>query len=245
MKIIASNFKTNHTRKSTLQFCENLEKFIAKNQTQNQSFPHQIMIFPPQSALLENRFKSFQVGAQNAYPTKNGSYTGEIGLEQLEEFGIQTLLIGHSERREILKESQEFCAEKFRFFSQLGFRICYCIGESQEIKQQGIEAVLEFLESEFEGINLNSPDLIVAYEPIWAIGSGVSASLEEITQIHTRLKQKLGKIPLLYGGSVKPQNVREILSLNGVDGVLIGSASWEISSFCQILDNSIDLRSKE
>lgn len=160
-------------------------------------------------------------------------------MEQLEEFAINTLLIGHSERREILKESQEFCAKKFDFFSKLGFGIYYCIGESQEIKQQGFEATLRFLESQLSGIDLSNSNLVVAYEPIWAIGSGVSASLEEISQIHTHLKQKLGKIPLLYGGSVKPQNVREILSLNDVDGVLIGSASWEISSFCQILENSI------
>ncbi len=239
MKIIASNFKTNHTRKSTLQFCQELESFLAKIESQNQPFPHQITIFPPQTALLENCFKGFQIGAQNAYPAQNGSYTGEIGLEQLEEFGITALLVGHSERREILKESQECCVEKFEFFSKLGFKIFYCIGESQTIKQQGVEATLEFLESELSGIDLKNPHLIVAYEPIWAIGSGVSASLEEITQIHTRLKQKLGKIPLLYGGSVKPQNVREILSINGVDGVLVGSASWEISSFCQILENSL------
>lgn len=239
MKIIASNFKTNHTRKSTLQFCQELKSFLAKIESQNQPFPHQITIFPPQTALLENCFKGFQIGAQNAYPAQNGSYTGEIGLEQLEEFGITALLVGHSERREMLKESQEFCAEKFEFFSKLGFKIFYCIGESQTIKQQGVEATLEFLESELSGIDLKNPHLIVAYEPIWAIGSGVSASLEEITQIHTRLKQKLGKIPLLYGGSVKPQNVREILSINGVDGVLVGSASWEISSFCQILENSL------
>ena len=112
MKIIASNFKTNHTRKSTLHFCEELEKFATQNKVQQQ-----IIVFPPQTALLENRFKTFQIGAQNAYPAQNGSITGEIGLEQLEEFGIQTLLIGHSERREILKESQSFCAEKFDFFA--------------------------------------------------------------------------------------------------------------------------------
>ncbi|WP_297811286.1 triose-phosphate isomerase [uncultured Helicobacter sp.] len=239
MKIIASNFKTNHTRKSTLQFCAELERFVELNR---QSFTHKIVLFPPQTALLENCFKHFQIGAQNAYPAQNGSYTGEIGLEQLEEFGIQTILIGHSERRGILGESQSFCTSKFDFFSKLGFKIYYCIGESQEVKEQGIEAVLEFLESEFVGIDLSYPHLVVAYEPIWAIGSGVSASLAEIIQIHTRLKQKLGKIPLLYGGSVKPQNVREILSLNGVDGVLIGSASWEISSFFQILDNSLDCK---
>lgn len=237
MKIIASNFKTNHTRKSTRAFCEELECFVSQKGVKLSSY--QITLFPPQSALLDNHFRGFQIGAQNAYPTQNGSFTGEIGLEQLAEFGIQTLLIGHSERREILNESQECCTKKFDFFSKIGFEVYYCIGESQEVKQQGIRATLEFLESQLYGIDLNYPNLIIAYEPIWAIGSGVSATLEEITQIHTHLKQKLGKIPLLYGGSVKPQNVCEILSLEGVDGVLVGSASWEISSFCQILENSL------
>lgn len=234
-KIIASNFKTNHTRKSTQDFCNNLQRFLeAKEQ-----IGVEITIFPPQSALLENQFNTFNIGAQNAYPAKNGAFTGEIGTEQLEEFNIKTLLIGHSERREILKESQEFCAEKFTFFKALNFKIFYCIGEPLEIKKQGVEATLKYLELQLSGVDLNYSSLVLAYEPIWAIGSGISATLEEITQIHTSLKQKFSKIPLLYGGSVKAQNVREILSLEGVDGVLVGSASWELNNFCQIIENSL------
>ena len=95
------------------------------------------------------------------------------------------------------------------------------------------------MQSQFLGIDLNYPKLIIAYEPIWAIGSGASATLEEITQIHTHLKQKLGKIPLLYGGSVNAENVGAILSLESVDGVLIGSASWSLQSFCQILSKTL------
>ncbi|WDL75042.1 triose-phosphate isomerase [Helicobacter winghamensis] len=233
MKIIASNFKTNHTRKSTQEFCGVLESFLS-----HKSIPHKVAVFPPSTALLENAFKHFSIGAQNAYFAQNGSFTGEIGLEQLEEFSIQTLLIGHSERR-FLGECQEFCAQKFAYFAKQNFEIFYCIGESLDTKNQGLYSTLAFLESQLQGIDLSYPKLIVAYEPIWAIGSGVSATLDEITQIHTCLKQKLGKIPLLYGGSVKPQNTREILSLDGVDGVLVGSASWEIESFCQILENSL------
>lgn len=234
MKIIASNFKTNHTRKSTQAFCEALEGFL-----EQRNFPDKIAVFPPSTALLEDSFKGFQIGAQNAYFAQNGSFTGEIGLEQLEEFQIQTLLIGHSERREILGESQAMCAEKFAFFKQQNFEIFYCVGESLEIKKQGLQSTLDFLNSQLSGIDLNYPKLILAYEPIWAIGTGVSASLEEIATIHAHLKQKLGKIPLLYGGSVKPNNVKEILEIKGVDGVLIGSASWEISSFLEILNHSL------
>lgn len=233
MKIIASNFKTNHTRKSTQEFCDALESFLL-----HKSIPHKVALFPPATALLDNAFKHFSIGAQNAYFAQNGSFTGEIGLEQLEEFNIQTLLIGHSERRS-LGECQEFCAQKFAYFAKQNFEIFYCIGENLDTKNQGLDSTLAFLESQLQGIDLSYPKLIVAYEPIWAIGSGVSATLDEITQIHTRLKQKLDKIPLLYGGSVKPKNTSEILSLNGVDGVLVGSASWEIESFCQILENSL------
>lgn len=234
MKIIASNFKTNHTRKSTQAFCANLESFL---KAQNQ--PNNIIIFPPSTALLQNTFEHFKLGAQNAYPAKSGSFTGEIGSEQLEEFNIKSLLIGHSERRNLLKESQEFCAQKFAYFSKLGFEIFYCIGESLAVKNKGVDCTLEFLQSQFLGIDLNYPKLIIAYEPIWAIGSGASATLEEITQIHTHLKQKLGKIPLLYGGSVNAENVGAILSLESVDGVLIGSASWSLQSFCQILSKTL------
>lgn len=232
MKIIASNFKTNHTRKSTQEFCAALESFLSAHKN-----PNKVALFPPATALLNNAFKHFSIGAQNAYFAKSGSFTGEIGLEQLEEFHIKSLLIGHSERRD-LGENQAFCAQKFAYFSKQNFEIFYCIGESLETKNKGLDSTLAFLESQFAGIDLNYPKLIIAYEPIWAIGSGVSATLEEITQIHTHLKQKLGRIPLLYGGSVKPENARKILSLDGVDGVLVGSASWELESFCQILENS-------
>ncbi|WP_104722310.1 triose-phosphate isomerase [Helicobacter mesocricetorum] len=234
-KIIASNFKTNHTRKTTLEFCNHLELFL-----NNKNIPHQIRLFPPNTALLENNFKNFKIGAQNAYFTKNGSFTGEIGEEQLEEFQIQSLLIGHSERREYLGETQLFCAKKFEYFSQRDFEIFYCIGESLLTKKEGLEKTLEFLQTQLQGIDLNYPKLFIAYEPIWAIGTGISATLEEILQIHTNLKQILGKIPLLYGGSVKPQNIREILKIPSVDGVLIGSASWELESFKQILENSLE-----
>jgi triosephosphate isomerase len=226
--IFAANFKTNHTRASTQRYVALLnEKLVAKRSEDS------VYLFPPATAL--NSYEGdFTVGVQNAYPVKNGAVTGEIGVEQLEEFGIKTILIGHSERREHLGESQEIVAEKFAFFKEQGFEIIYCIGEPLEIREQGDEAVIEYLLAQFDGIDISYQDLIVAYEPIWAIGTGRSATVEEITSTHASLKKMVHK-PLLYGGSVKPENIKEITGIRGVDGVLVGSASLDAERFAKII----------
>jgi triosephosphate isomerase len=226
--IFAANFKTNHTRASTEKYIESLkEKLLAKKPEDK------VYIFPPATAL--NSYEGdFTVGAQNAYPTQNGAYTGEIGIEQLEEFGIKTILIGHSERREHLGESQEIIAQKFAFFKEQGYEILYCIGEPLEIREEGNEAVMEYLLAQFDGIDISYKDLIIAYEPIWAIGTGRSATVEEIASTHESLKKTVQK-PLLYGGSVKPANIKEITDIRGVDGVLVGSASLDAESFSKMI----------
>ncbi|MDD6056093.1 MAG: triose-phosphate isomerase [Helicobacteraceae bacterium] len=237
MKIIASNFKCNHTRASTESYAKGLEAFLSQKM-ESKSAKLDISIFPPSSALLCDSFKHFKIGTQNAYPAESGAFTGEIGLEQLSEFNIKRILIGHSERREI-GESDEMCLKKFEFFKSQDFKIFFCIGESLDVRQSGLDSTLRFLESQLKGLPLDYEKLVVAYEPIWAIGSGVSASLDDIEATHKGLKQIVGKVPLLYGGSVKAENVREILSIEGVDGVLVGSASWELEGFCQIIENSL------
>jgi len=219
--IIASNFKMNHTRKSTLDFLDKLS---------NIQTSHTIRVYPPATALCENEI----VGAQNAYPEIKGSFTGEIGLEQLKEFNIDKILIGHSERRNIFNESDEFIAKKFQFFKENNFEIIYCIGESLEVRQKGIDEVIKFLESQIKNIDLDYEKLIIAYEPIWAIGTGVSASIEEINETHNRLREFI-KAPLLYGGSVKLENIDKITSLENVDGSLIGTASWDIDNFIEMI----------
>ena len=226
--IFAANFKTNHTRASTETYIEALkEKLLAKKPED------QVYIFPPATAL--NSYEGdFTLGAQNAYPAKNGAYTGEIGTEQLEEFGIRTILIGHSERREHLGESQEIVAQKFAFFKDQGYEIIYCIGEPLEIREEGDEAVMEYLLAQFDGIDISYENLIIAYEPIWAIGTGRSATVEEIASTHTSLKQTVQK-PLLYGGSVKLENIKEITDIRGVDGVLVGSASLDAENFSKMI----------
>jgi len=226
--IYAANFKTNHTRKSTENYIEDLQrKLIDKNEEDR------VFIFPPLTA-LDAYEGDFTIGAQNAYPVENGAFTGEVGVEQLAEFNINTILIGHSERRDILNESQEDVARKFAFFKEQGFEIIYCIGESLEIREEGIEAVMEHLISQFEGIDTSYENFMVAYEPIWAIGTGRTASVEEITLTHDALKKVVDK-PLLYGGSVKGANIAEISTIDNVDGVLVGGASLKTETFLELV----------
>ena len=236
MAIIASNFKTNHTRNTTSSFVEEVNKYLVSS-----NISSEVYIFPTATSLDKFDITStLNIGVQNAYATQKGSFTGEIGTQQLDEFDVNTILIGHSERRHILGESQDEIAKKFAFYSDLGYKIIYCIGEPLEVKEQGLEQTLEYIYEQFEGININYEKLILAYEPVWAIGTGVTATSEDITDVHSAIKSKIDK-PLLYGGSVKVENVRDICSLNGVDGALIGTASWIVDDFIQIIENTKDL----
>ena len=230
-KILAANFKTNHTRASTHEYVEALDSALQK-----MGYGSEVYIFPPATAL--DRFEThsdIRIGAQNAYPTVKGSFTGETGLEQLGEFGIETLLIGHSERRHILGETQEFIAQKYAWFKEQNFTIVYCIGEPLEVREAGDEAVRRYIVEQLEGIDTVYDRLILAYEPVWAIGTGKTATPDLIEATHTMIKN-LSERPLLYGGSVKPANIAEILAVPGCDGALIGTASWEVSSMVSMLE---------
>lgn len=226
--IYAANFKTNHTRTSTQRYIQELQPQLAQKKAEDT-----VYLFPPLTA-LDAYEGDFTVGVQNAYPVVNGAFTGEVGVEQLDEFGIKTILIGHSERRDILGESQERVAEKFRFFQEQGFEIIYCIGEALEVREEGDEAVMAHLLSQFEGIDTHYEKLIIAYEPIWAIGTGRSATVAEIESTHNALKETINK-PLLYGGSVKGANIAEIAAIDNVDGVLVGGASLKPETFLELV----------
>ena len=236
MSIIASNFKTNHTRKSTALFINEVNEYLKK-----ENILSEVYVFPTATSLdFFETEANFIVGTQNAYATASGSFTGEIGTVQLDEFEIKTILIGHSERRHILGETQDLIAQKYEFYKNLGYKIIYCIGEPLEVKNQGIEKTLEYIYEQFVGIDTNYENLILAYEPVWAIGTGVTATIEDIENVHNAIKEKISK-PLLYGGSVKVENVREICQIPNVDGALIGTASWKIEDFIKILENTKDL----
>ncbi len=230
MKIVA-NFKTNHTCKSTKEYLQSLENFLEKHKTSSQ-----IEVFPPfTSFTCKENYLHVKIGAQNFYPVKNGSVTGEIGLEQLNEFNINSVLIGHSERRMLLEENQEIISDKYNFAKENNLEIIYCIGEPLEIREKGISFILEYLFGQFDGIDTNYENVVVAYEPIWAIGTGKSATTKDIEEALNALKKKI-KVPLLYGGSVNVKNASSIVSLKNCDGVLIGSASLEVQNFCKIIE---------
>jgi len=233
MAIIAANFKTNHTRKSTKEFIETVDGFLKEN-----DFKNEVYIFPTATSLDSfDTVSNLTVGVQNAYQTEKGSFTGEIGTQQLDEFEIKTILIGHSERRHVLGETQESIATKFKYYSNLGYNIIYCVGEPLEVKNSGLAETLAYIWGQFEGIDVNYENLILAYEPVWAIGTGVTATVEDISNVHNAIKQKINKA-LLYGGSVKVNNIKEILTVPNVDGALIGTASWVKEDFCEIIDIS-------
>ena len=236
MAIIASNFKTNHTRKSTALFINEVNDYLKSNEIKNE-----VYVFPTATSLdLFDTVSNFSIGAQNAYATASGSFTGEIGTVQLDEFGIKTILIGHSERRHILGETQAQIAAKYEFYKNLGYKIIYCVGEPLVVNNFGLKKTLEYIYEQFVGIDTNYENLILAYEPVWAIGTGVTATNEDIKNVHNAIKEKISK-PLLYGGSVKVENVREICQIPNVDGALIGTASWKKEDFIQILENTKDL----
>jgi len=206
--IIAANFKTNHTRSSTEAYVRSVESFV-----EGEGITDEVMVFPPASALtVSNRLT---IGCQNAFPIEKGSMTGEIGTEQLDEFGIKTVLIGHSERRHKLYESEDLIKAKFDFFSRKGYRIVFCIGEPLEINEQGLEAVIGYNRNQLEGIDTGYANLVVAYEPVWAIGTGVSATTDAIANTHN------------------------------VGGLLIGTASWKPQTFCDILAVSKNLQNSQ
>lgn len=230
--IIAANFKTNHTRKSTAKYIEALNLFLDAHG----DIKSEIVIFPTATSLQNIKLhKDVSMGAQNFYPTYNGSITGEIGYEQLSEFNIKHVLIGHSERRLLLNETQDFVAKKYEFAKDKNIGIIYCIGEPKEVREQGFEFVMNYLWSQFDGIDLNNINLTVAYEPVWAIGTGVSATIEDIENVLNALREKLMGAPILYGGSVNSDNVSKIISLKNCDGVLVGSASLDVASFCELI----------
>ncbi len=230
--IIASNFKTNHNRESTKNFVD----FI-----NSQNFFSEVRIYPPFTALGHFELTpNIRVGVQNFYPVQNGSFTGEIGFDQLEEFEVDSVLIGHSERRHILGETQESICKKYEFAKQKECEIVYCVGEPKEVREQGIEAVMAYIWGQFEGIDIGYDELIVAYEPVWAIGTGLSASLEDIHEVLERLRVKI-KAPLLYGGSVKVDTTKDILSIGNCDGILVGTASWDVENFAKMVEISDNL----
>ncbi|CAD7286420.1 MULTISPECIES: triose-phosphate isomerase [Campylobacter] len=228
--IYAANLKCNHTRASFAEYAKVLNDGLDDEK---------VLIFPPFTALDDFAWAKFSIGAQNFYPCQSGAYTGEIGKAHLDEFGITSVLIGHSERREllhehggVLKENDELLLSKFDFAVKNGWQVVYCIGENLWMREAG--KTREILKAQLELINLSYDKLIIAYEPIWAIGSGSSASVEQITQVLDFVRT-LTAAPLLYGGSVNAKNISDICHITNCNGVLVGTASWDAANFLNLI----------
>lgn len=221
MRFLA-NLKCNHTRASFAKYAEILDANLSANDD--------VTVFPPFSALDLVTHK-FKLGAQNFYPCESGAHTGEIGKAMLDEFGVKSVLIGHSERRE-LGESEELLRAKFDFAAKAGWQIVYCIGENLSVNEAG--GTKEFLAKHLKNIDLSYERLLIAYEPVWAIGTGKSASAEQIENVLNFIREQTSA-PLLYGGSVNAANIDEIAGIANCDGVLVGTASWDASKFLELI----------
>ncbi|WP_345992419.1 triose-phosphate isomerase [Sulfurimonas sp. HSL-1716] len=233
--IVAANFKTNLTRYQTREYLSRLEAFIHDN-----NISQEVFIFPTATSIYSHAGK-VNIGIQNAYPTKNGAFTGEIGTDQLDEFEIRTVLIGHSERRHVLGETQEFIANKYQFYKEHGYKIIYCIGEPLEVRKSGTSEMMSYLDSQLVGIDMHYENLILAYEPVWAIGTGVTPTNEDIVSLHSALRRTC-TASILYGGSVKADNAKEILSLKNVDGILVGSGALDVDDFCSMINDAENIK---
>ena len=215
-----------------------------------------VIVFPPVTAIecVAQAFcghKSLTVGAQNFYPAPEGAFTGEVSVGMLRDVGAEWVLAGHSERRHIFGETDEMVARKAIFALSHGLKTMLCIGETLEEREQGnLYAVLErqltaFFAAKPEGMAGDAlvGRLAIAYEPVWAIGTGKVAGPGEVREAHgvarALLEKFIGetakKLPVLYGGSVKPDNAGALIALDNVDGLLVGGASLEAQSFLQII----------
>jgi len=224
MKIIAANWKMNKTNKEAKLFFAQYGKLVRKPK-------NQVMFFVPFTA-LQNLPNTVMPGAQNFHPAKSGAFTGEISLEQLAEMGVRVVLAGHSERRALFGETDQFIREKVKSALNLNLKVILCIGETlKERQKKKTEAALK---RQLENISPHK-DLCIAYEPVWAIGTGLTPTPEQIKQTHAYIKS-LVNVAVLYGGGVNEKNCKEILSIPNVDGVLVGTASLAPDKFAAVVN---------
>jgi triosephosphate isomerase len=174
------------------------------------------------------------VAAQNVHWAGEGAYTGEIAAPMLRELGVYGSIVGHSERRQYFGESDETVVQRIAAATEHGLQVIACVGETEAEREAGeTEAVLRRQVGAIAERIIDTDDLVIAYEPVWAIGTGKTATPEIAQEAHALVKSILD-VPVLYGGSVKPDNARELASQPDVDGALVGGASLDLESFATI-----------
>lgn len=185
---------------------------------------------------LSIKDRSIKIGAQNCHFEDSGAFTAEVSASMLKDVNTDFVIIGHSERRHVFSENQELITNRAKSVLDKSLTLVYCIGETLEDREAGrtLEVVKEQLTPVLELINDSSiENLILAYEPVWAIGTGKVASLDNINEVHDFIAG-MTTAPILYGGSVKPGNYEEILNLKNVSGALVGGASLKFDSFSEL-----------
>ena len=231
--IVAGNWKMNKDPLDGFSFVDEVQNLLL-------DIKHVSIIFaPPFTGLFEMKVKPpFYSAAQNCHWEANGAFTGEISVSMIKGCGAKYVIIGHSERRHIFGESNEWVNKKLKATLDKGLSPILCIGETiEQRKTDQTEQILrEQLEKGFDSID-SFEDCIIAYEPVWAIGTGMTADNEQVRSAHNVIRDILGNnddIHILYGGAVNSENAEALIKVSGVDGFLIGGASLDLDSFTSI-----------
>jgi triosephosphate isomerase len=235
-----ANWKMNGNREMVRDYISRLNQYSFASTTE-------LVIFPPVIFLPEfeknAKSKQYSWGGQNIYAEDKGAFTGEIAISMLKEYGCKYALIGHSERRHIFKEGENLIAKKFNLTKEYGMIPVVCVGES--LKEYKNKQTKEIIKHQLKSLKINDAfsfeKSIIAYEPVWAIGTGLTPSLDEIRQVFIDIKMILREIdvystqvPLLYGGSVTAKNIKDINEIKEGQGVLVGGASLNIEQLLEI-----------
>jgi triosephosphate isomerase (TIM) len=227
--LIAGNWKMYKRPSETADFCRGL------------TAPDgiEVVVCPPFTSLHAAVATGVAVFAQNVHWETEGAYTGEVSAEMLLDAGAQGSIVGHSERRQYFAETDETAWRRATHALESGLRVIFCVGESEQEREAGETG--DVLRRQV-GVVEPRDGLVIAYEPVWAIGTGKTATPEIAEEAHALIKD-LVDVPVLYGGSVKPENTEDLLSQPSVDGALVGGASLELESFNAICQTAARIRS--
>ena len=244
-QIVAGNWKMNNDYVDSEQLVSKLREQYIESETE-------VIIAPPFTSLLcsSNLLKGsrINVAAQNMHYAENGAYTGEISAGMLKSIGVDTVILGHSERRAYFNETDALLAKKVNAALKNNMRIIFCFGEELSDRKSGNEEAI--VEGQIKNALFHLPasawtNIVLAYEPVWAIGTGETASPEQAQDMHAFIRKTIENkyssvlaldVSILYGGSVKPANAKEIFSKEDVDGGLIGGAALDVSQFTAIIN---------
>ncbi|MDI1472391.1 MAG: triose-phosphate isomerase [Thermodesulfovibrio sp.] len=242
MKFFVANWKMNKTVKESLDFLRDFIPSIKEIKDREIGIAPTFVCLESVGKALENT--PIKLCAQNVFYEKKGAYTGEISPTMLKDLNVEYVIIGHSERRKYFQETDEIINRKIKASINEQLKVIFCIGETIEERQSNMtfDVLKRQIEKGLENIN-NPSSIVLAYEPVWAIGTGIVASEKQIEEAHAFIRDKLKEIysekadsvRILYGGSVTPENIYAIMNVDNVDGVLVGGASLDAQKFSKIV----------